>query len=51
MFPVQSRTNENYYRFQHIPISQGTKYHLKQVVLIFGGNLPKKGIFDPKHKK
>ena len=45
---MRNRTHENYYQILCIRISLASNFHLKQAVLIFGQNLPKKGIFGPK---
>ena len=40
VFPVQSRTNENYLPIKHIRISLSTKFYVNQKICIFGPNLP-----------
>ena len=48
---LSNRTNEHHHRIQQIWISLGTKFHLKQTILIFGPNLAKNSIFSPEQKK
>ena len=50
-FLVQNKKREHQYGMQHIQISLTAKFHVKLVVLIFGPNLPKKGIFGLKQEK
>ena len=46
-----NRTNERHHRIQQIWINLGTKFHLKQTILIFWPNLAKNSIFGPEQKK
>ena len=50
VFLALKRTIEHYHHIQHIRISLGTKFHLNQVILPFGINLPKMSNSSPKEK-
>ena len=51
VFPVEKRQSEHHHGILHIWISLGTKFQLKQLILSFGPNLPKKGISSQKQNK
>ena len=50
VFPVEHEKNKYQQWIQHIPIILVTKLQLKLTILIFGPNLPKKGICNLKQK-
>ena len=47
----RTKKNENYHQILHIQINVDSKFHLQQIVLIFGTNFRKKYTSGQKHKK
>ena len=48
---VHYRKSKPDHRDEHIRISPGTKFHLKETIFSFGPNLPSKGIFGSEKKE
>ena len=50
-FPVQKQTFEHHHQIQHIRISPGTKFHIKQAILILWTKFVQKGYFPSKARQ